>query len=107
MGITICWRWKLEAQTKGYDAAKGLIHFARNVQTGNFGIGGPPNPMNGVKLLGEVADWALREGEAPLSKPTQESLYWALEGITDGLEDYKNNPDLDHNPEWFRKLLNG
>lgn len=103
------WRWRLETQTKGYDAVKGAIAFARDLPAEGGGSIVPgatvtTAPTFALRWLGQAADWALREGSAPLSKPSKESLYWGLQGIEDGMEDHKANPGIDNDPEWVKGL---
>lgn len=40
-------------------------------------------------------EFRLRENENnPVSRPDEQSVYWADEGLKDGIEDFKNNPYL-------------
>lgn len=102
------YRWKLEAQTEGYEAVKRGIRRMRDMPW--TGIVGVPVMKDfyvlstPLKAMGEVADWALRESDKPLSPPSKESLYWGLEGIKDGLTDYAANPGIDNDPDWFGQM---
>jgi hypothetical protein len=51
-----------------------------------------------LQTLGEELEYRLRENKSnPVSRPDEQSVYWADEGLKDGLEDFKNNP---HVPGW-------
>ena len=43
-------------------------------------------------MLGTNLEYSLREDKAnPTSRPSPRSIYWALEGVNDGITDYENN----------------
>ncbi len=51
-----------------------------------------------LQMLGEELEYQLRENKGnPVSRPDEQSVYWADEGLKDGIEDFKNNPHL---PGW-------
>lgn len=51
-----------------------------------------------LQMLGEELEYQLRENKGnPVSRPDEQSVYWADEGLKDGIEDFKNNP---HFPGW-------
>lgn len=54
-----------------------------------------------LQMIGEEMEYRLRDNKSnPVSRPDEESVYWADEGLKDGIEDWKNNPDI---PGWTGK----
>ena len=51
-----------------------------------------------LQMLGDELEYRLRENKGnPVSRPDEVSVYWADEGLKDGIEDWKNNPGV---PGW-------
>jgi hypothetical protein len=105
------WRWKLEAQTEGYDAVKRGVSRLRDLPWAGIvdvpGVKDFSVLSTPLKALGEAADWALRESDKPLSAPSEDSQYWGQQGIEDGLADHRLNPGIDNGPDWFKQLQGG
>lgn len=101
-------RWKLELQTKTYHSVKRGVARMRDIPEDKEWVHVPGTKTDvraaPVRGIGKVLDWMLRESDQPLSTPTEESLYWGLQGITDGIADYEANPGIDNDPAWFRAL---
>jgi hypothetical protein len=101
-------RAKLELQTRAYDDIKGGIARMRDIpeDQGWVDLPGTRTAVRAapVRALGKALDWLLRESDKPLSKPTEESFYWGLQGINDGMRDHAANPGIDNEPAWFRAL---
>jgi hypothetical protein len=51
-----------------------------------------------LQMIGEGMEYQLREEKGfPVSRPAEHAVYWADEGLKDGLADFYNNP---HVPGW-------
>lgn len=48
-----------------------------------------------LQLIGEELEYRLRENKSnPVSRPDEGSVYWADEGVKDGIVDWNNNPNV-------------
>ncbi len=102
----------LWGRTRGYEAAKSVAWGLKDLPNplrdyGSFNPWDPtsrmlPTPAQAgsalLQMLGEELEQRLRTNPAnPTSRPDEQSVYWADEGLKDGVEDWKNNPTL---PGW-------
>lgn len=106
----------------GYPFLWPRTRIYEEVKTVAYGLKDLPNPLKGsgtfnpwdptpvmlptpaqagsamLQMIGEELERRLRENEGnPVSRPDPQSVYWADEGLKDGIEDFKNNP---HIPGW-------
>lgn len=106
----------------GYPFLRTRTHIYEEVKTVAYGLKDLPNPLRNpgsfnpwdptpvmlpsgaqvgsalLQMLGEEMESRLRENENnPVSRPDEQSVYWADEGLKDGIEDFKNNL---HFPGW-------
>jgi hypothetical protein len=113
----------LWAKLTGYDKVKEEVYALKDLPTDipNF----VPNPFSPAGVLpdwaivgmtmrslaneipqriGARVEYEMRENKTtPLSRPDELSRYWAIEGVKDGLDDWKHNKDLPGVPGWRSK----
>ena len=103
----------------GYPFLWPRTHIYEEVKTVAYGLKDLPNPLKTsgsfnpfdptpvmlpsaaqawsavLQMIGEELEYKLRENKGnPLSRPDEQAVYWADEGLKDGIEDWKNNPDV-------------
>jgi hypothetical protein len=106
----------------GYPFLWPRTRIYEEVKTVAYGLKDLPNPLKGsgtfnpwdptpvmlpapaqaasavLQMIGEEMEYQLRENKGnPVSRPDERSVYWADEGVKDGIADFKNNPHL---PGW-------
>jgi hypothetical protein len=67
------------------------------LRAGWRGAGRAACPRQGARLD------AARERQAAV-EAYEDSFYWGLQGINDGIRDHAANPGIDNAPEWFEAL---
>jgi hypothetical protein len=102
----------LYPRTRLYEEAKSVAYGLKDLpnpfrDSGTFNPWDPtsrmlPTPMQAgsaiLQMLGNELEYRLRENKSnPVSRPDERSVYWADEGLKDGIDDWKNNPKL---PGW-------